>query len=158
MEARTVTRMAGIMGWVLLLATWVAVLIGYTSLPARIPIHFNARGAADNYGPRASIWLLLALLTGVFLLLSALGRHAHRLPRTATEPPPDMARLRLFFAWLRLSVLLVFVIDIAQLFPAVLGAAERERNWLLPLNLLLVFLPTGWFLWTVLRGRARQEG
>lgn len=45
----------------------------WSSLPARVPTHFNLRGQADGYSERASLWKILVFLavlsTGLFLLL-----------------------------------------------------------------------------------------
>ncbi|GAA4330675.1 hypothetical protein GCM10023184_21960 [Flaviaesturariibacter amylovorans] len=139
-----------------MLTLWILVAISYERLPRTIPIHFNALGEADGFGPRFTVWLLLGLLTGIFLLLSAIGRHVHRFPRKSGEGPATEAEyrtLRLFFQWLKLSILLVFAIDIALLFPAVMGNATRQRPWLLPVNIGILLLPTAWLLWTVLRQR-----
>ena len=54
----------------------------YSRLPERIPIHFGFTGEPDNWGPRATIWLLPALglvMSGMLFGLAATAGPAARL-------------------------------------------------------------------------------
>lgn len=57
----------------LIAAMCAATLYYWPSLPARVPVHWDAVGAVDGYGPRAALWLLgpglmaLAALAGALL-------------------------------------------------------------------------------------------
>jgi uncharacterized membrane protein len=42
----------------LIAAMCAATLYYWPSLPERVPVHWNAQGAADGHGPRAALWLL----------------------------------------------------------------------------------------------------
>lgn len=56
--------------WLLLLASLVAGVILYPSLPDRIPMHWNLQGQIDRYGGRAEgVFGMLALNVGLYLLL-----------------------------------------------------------------------------------------
>lgn len=61
---RTITVIDAAAALVLLLGWWVA-LANYSTLPSRIPTHFNFKGQADNYGPPWMILLLPAISTVV---------------------------------------------------------------------------------------------
>lgn len=50
-----------------------AALLLYSSLPARIPVHWNAAGQVDGVGPRAAIFALPALVALLIALWSALA-------------------------------------------------------------------------------------
>lgn len=49
----------------LVLAALAAVVVTYPGLPERIPLHWNAHGAVDGYGPR---WMLLVVGPGAMIL------------------------------------------------------------------------------------------
>lgn len=53
--------------FILVLASGAMMLVSYPRLPERIPIHYNFSGEADGWGPRNSIFVLVA----VFTVLSA---------------------------------------------------------------------------------------
>lgn len=59
---RTLPLAGVILGFVLVAAN-------YTSLPDSIPMHFNARGEVDDYGPKLLLWILPALNLGLFVLV-----------------------------------------------------------------------------------------
>ena len=65
------TSIAGI------LFIWVYVFIRYTSLPEIIPVHFSFDGKADNYGNRATIFIMPAIITVVTAGLFLLNRFPH---------------------------------------------------------------------------------
>jgi hypothetical protein len=50
-----------------LLAAWVM-----PTLPARVATHFGVSGAADAYGSPSSLWLLPAVIGGMYVFLAAL--------------------------------------------------------------------------------------
>jgi uncharacterized membrane protein len=54
------------------LAAFGATLALYGSLPARMPLHWNALGEIDRYGSRASAFLLPAVMAACLLLLALL--------------------------------------------------------------------------------------
>ena len=60
-----------------ILFIWVYVIIRYTSLPEIIPVHFSFDGKADNYGSRATIFIMPAIITVVTAGLFLLNRFPH---------------------------------------------------------------------------------
>lgn len=61
----------------LLILIWGFTIVHYFDLPETIPIHFNAKGDADGFGNKATIWLLPAIATFTFLLMFLLNRYPH---------------------------------------------------------------------------------
>jgi uncharacterized membrane protein len=57
-----------------MLATLAATLLMYQQLPARIPVHWNASGEIDRYGPRAAIFVHSAVMLLFMLLWTVLPR------------------------------------------------------------------------------------
>jgi uncharacterized membrane protein len=58
----------------IVLATLAATLFVYAELPAQIPVHWNAHGQIDRYGPRATIFVQTAVMLLFILLWMALPR------------------------------------------------------------------------------------
>ncbi|MCX6130355.1 MAG: DUF1648 domain-containing protein, partial [Proteobacteria bacterium] len=56
-----------------------AIVIGtqWTSMPEAIPIHFSFAGAIDGMGPKSSLFLLLCIMTSIYLLLTFLSQFPH---------------------------------------------------------------------------------
>ena len=46
-------------------------------LPDRIPIHFGLRGQPDAWGDKVTIWILPAVATVIFGVLTAVSRYPH---------------------------------------------------------------------------------
>jgi uncharacterized membrane protein len=49
-------------------------LFYYSSLPEQMPIHFDSGGQADDYGPRAMIFLLPGIAIATSVLVGLIGR------------------------------------------------------------------------------------
>ena len=58
---------------VLLVAMIVYAITNYTSLPDEIPIHFNGRGDADDWGSKGMIFLLPGLCIFLFVMMNVIG-------------------------------------------------------------------------------------
>jgi len=56
----------------LILLSWVYTGIEYSSLPDTIPTHFNAKGEADGYNGKSTLWIVCGIFTvltiGIFYL------------------------------------------------------------------------------------------
>lgn len=61
---------------ILLLAMFAVVGISWSGLPDFIPTHYNAAGAPDHYGSKESVWLLPAIGTSLYLLMTVIARLA----------------------------------------------------------------------------------
>lgn len=52
----------------IILFVWIFTIFIYKSLPSSIPMHWNISGQADSFGPKSNIFLLPAVITGVYFL------------------------------------------------------------------------------------------
>jgi uncharacterized membrane protein len=57
---------------VIFVATLAATLLAWPHLPERIPVHWNAHGEIDGYGPRASIFVHSGVMLAMLLLWTVL--------------------------------------------------------------------------------------
>jgi uncharacterized membrane protein len=134
----------GILPWLLLAALFVFALIVYPGLPAQLPSHFNLCGTPDATASKTTIWVLL----GVFLLIELVMSVLIRFPGAFNMPVKvdDGNRAAL----VRLSMQLMRAIKLAiallawLVVAAVLG--DVAGPWIMPLTLVFVFLPLGYYL------------
>jgi uncharacterized membrane protein len=66
-----VSRIFEVLGLAVVAAAWLLAAQVVPTLPARIPTHFGVSGAADAYGPHSSLWLMPAVITGMYVFLGA---------------------------------------------------------------------------------------
>lgn len=64
-------------GVVLLIALWIWVWTSYKDLPNEIPAHYNFKGEADSFGGKATIFLLPAIATFLFVVMTIINRYPH---------------------------------------------------------------------------------
>lgn len=55
-----------------LLYPTVSLLLAWGELPETVPVHFDAAGEPDRFGPKGSLWTLPLVTIGTWLFLSAL--------------------------------------------------------------------------------------
>jgi uncharacterized membrane protein len=60
-----------------LLFSWIFTIFQYSKLPSIIAIHFSSNGNADNFGDKATIFILPAIISIVLIGLSVLCRYPH---------------------------------------------------------------------------------
>lgn len=66
-----------LLAWAALAALLIISFSYYNSLPAEIPVHFNASGTPDSYGSKWTFLLFPVLGGGLFLILLFVGRVPH---------------------------------------------------------------------------------
>ena len=71
----------------LLILIWGYTLVNYLDLPETIPTHFNAKGEADDFGHKATVWILPAIATFLFAVMFILNLfpHVHNYMVNVTE-------------------------------------------------------------------------
>ncbi len=69
-ETGWATRAIRVAACALGVATWIAVIMQYPSMPQTIPTHFDIAGTADGWGPKGSIFLLMGIYTALLVGLT----------------------------------------------------------------------------------------
>ncbi len=119
-----------------LLGVTVYTVIRYGSLPAKIPTHFDGAGAADGFGHKSSLvmliflaWMLFGVLSAVAFLPPDAWSVPNRNPRTLAAAGDMLAVMKLvtvlMFCWLILC--------------SVLG--RNLGQWFLPVTMVGMFAP-----------------
>ena len=97
----------------IVLLAWFRVALWYwPGLPARVPMHFNAAGKVDGWGPRWTIWLLPAVGVVLAVFLTVLSRFPHTFNYPCAITPENAERqyrmARLLLGIVKLGVAVLF--------------------------------------------------
>ena len=74
-------------GYSMLVIYWVMTIVSFSTLPENIPIHYNGLGEVDNYGGKASIFLLPIIGTFLFTILTVLNKNPENFNFTTKNYP-----------------------------------------------------------------------
>ena len=146
----TVDKLAELLGWIMLLAIWGLTITHYSTLPDTIPTHFNGAGEPDGFGSKASIIGLPFIATLLFIGLTVLNRYPHSF--NYPSPVTQNNALRLYtlatrmLRYLKLVLVLVFGGIEFMTIQNATGKAAGLGVWVLPLTLVLIFLPLIYFV------------
>ena len=118
-------------------------IMEYSSLPDRIPTHFNAQGNADGYSEKAMIWLLPGLAWVIIPIIFLLSKqpHLHNYPIKVTQ---ENAKT-LFTYSTQMSRILNLIIGVSFLYivyrsiAIAKGEVQNLRNYFLPVFLCAIF-------------------
>ncbi len=137
-------------GWLTLMLMWLMAFVQYTKLPDTIPIHYDAKGLADGFGENSGILTLPFIATCLFAGLTYLNKFPHIFNYTTTitaENASDQyhASTRTL-RYLKLIIVVVFGFIEFKTIQVATGQAEGLGKWFLPLILLLMSLPTVYFI------------
>lgn len=134
-----------ILGCLTLFSFWVMILISFSDLPEKIPIHYNALGEVDNYGKKSSVFLLPIIGTFLFIILTMINKNPenfnYKINITEENAEKQYTNATKMVRWLKFIVILVFfIIDYIGIQIAK-GNAEGLGIYFLPLILGIVFIP-----------------
>jgi uncharacterized membrane protein len=97
---------------IVLLTSFGVALWYWPGLPARVPMHFNAAGKVDGWGPKPTVWLLPVIGVVLAVPLTVLSRFPHTFNYPCVITPENAERqyrmARLLLAIVKLSLAVVF--------------------------------------------------
>lgn len=145
LEKRSLDWSIELLGWLVLLCSWVYVFASYADLPETIPTHYNGLGKADGFGNKSLLFSLVGIGQALYIGLFVLNFYPH-LFNYMTKITEDNA-LQQYTASTRLIRLINFVIalifsylSIKSVHNALNGRQDLDA-WVLPVFLCLLFIP-----------------
>jgi uncharacterized membrane protein len=97
---------------IVLLASFGVALWYWPGLPARVPMHFNAAGKVDGWGPKSTVWLLPVVGLVLAAFLTVLSRFPHTFNYPCAITPENAERqyrmARLLLGIVKLSTVVLF--------------------------------------------------
>lgn len=153
----TFDKAVELIGLLFLIAFWVFVVWAYSQLGDKIPIHFNFKGEVDRYGSKNSLFLLPIIATICYGGLSFLNRYPHIFNYTSTITEENAARQYTYatqlLRLLKVIIVLIFLIITIFTFLAGKGLNNHLGSWFVPMVLVMLFLPTGYYLYKSVRSK-----
>lgn len=132
-----------------IVSLWVVVLLKYSTLPERIPTHFNFKNEVDGYGGKDTILLLPIIGSAIYILLSVVNKFPHffNYPTTITE---ENASRQYQFATrlirlLKAGIALTFLCIIFMTFEAIDGHNPLPGYLIFPMVIAFIFAPIIWY-------------
>ncbi len=146
-----------ILGWIFIGILWLLTVYFFSLLPATIPTHFNAYGKVDDYGSKATILILPIISSVLFIGLTILNKYPQifNFPSEITEENAlkQYTLATRMIRILKLSLALVFSLIFIQICLASSGITVGFGILLLPVTLLLIFVPIGYFVIKMFRSK-----
>lgn len=128
---------------VVMISVFLYVIATWTSLPDKVPTHFNFAGEPDQWGGKASLLLLMGVTAVLYAGLSLLTRFPHifNYPCTITDQNRRRQYLlaRQMLTALKTELVLVFSFINWQTIAVARGAATDKTGWFTPVLLIVVF-------------------
>jgi len=127
----------------------------YSRLPERIATHFNGAGAANGFGARSTLWVLVGI---AFLLYAALSAISF-LPRVVNLKRPlaperekmVLAESMAMVGWIKVELCWMFAYLCLAMVRNGMGLQVGLGAWFLPVTLVVVFGTCAFYMMRVFR-------
>ncbi len=144
-------------GALLLAAFLIVVAASWSSLPERMPLHFDLSGQPDGWGSRSAVLVLPGIALAQFLLLTVLARFPHRhnysVPITAENAERQYRLARRMLHVLKLLMVVLFFAIFLGSWGVATGRFDGLPGVLVWLPLAGIFLLIGWHMLQSRRAR-----
>jgi uncharacterized membrane protein len=122
----------------------------YSRLPERIATHFNEAGAANGFGARSTLWVLVGVAVLLYATLSAISF----VPRAVSLKRPlaperekvVLAESMAMVGWIKVEVCWMFAYICLAMVRNGMGLQVGLGWWFLPVTLLAVLGTCGFFM------------
>ncbi|RYZ95691.1 MAG: DUF1648 domain-containing protein [Sphingobacteriaceae bacterium] len=161
LKLATIDLVLEVLGWLSLALLWVLTIVNYPGLPETVPIHFNASGKADGYGSKATILLLPAISTVLYLAMTAINKYPHLfnyggVKITMVNALFHYTNSTRLFRVLKIKIVLIFTVIVHYTNSMAMGQDSGLGKWLLPFILGMIFIPIVFYIIYTLRNK-REE-
>ncbi|MGO4538866.1 DUF1648 domain-containing protein [Paenibacillus sp. 2TAB19] len=138
----TIERLHDWICFALILLSYVFLIFKWSDLPATIPIHYNARGVADGWGGRATLFILptiaLILYAGL-TLLRRIPHHFNYIVQITEQNAVAQYRLSLMLlSWIKLEIVVLFGYIQWSTIQNAAGLSSGLGIWMLPVSLFIL--------------------
>ncbi len=115
----------------------------YSRLPERIATHFNVEGAANGFGAKSTLWVLVGIVVLLYLTLTAIGSLS-KVVKLQRPLAPERERIVLaesmaMVGWIKASICWMFAYICLAMVRNGMGLQVGLGAWFLPATLVLVF-------------------
>ncbi len=135
---------------VLLVTMWLAAIYGYIQAPDIVPIHFNGSGEPDGFGSKATIFLMPAIGSALYALITFINQYPQifNYPVTITDEnrQRNYQYATRMLRILKLCLLLIFNYSVIEIYLASVHKTEGLGRWTLFIIIFLVNVPLIYFI------------
>ncbi|MEP0712174.1 DUF1648 domain-containing protein [Algoriphagus sp.] len=129
---------------VAILAIWGLAISHYSSLPDTIPTHFNAAGQPDDFGGKATLFILPILSTILFIGLTLLNRHPeifnYPVDITLENASAQYKNIQRMMRYLKMVIVMIFGAILYRNIQIGQGIRDSLGSWFLPITLTAIFI------------------
>jgi len=127
------------------LLLWLNTIYHYSSLPARIPVHYNMEGVIDRYGGKETIFLLpvIGILLVLFLRMLNKVPHIFNYPvKLTAENAAQQYRIATrLLRVIQLGIVVLFLIINNMIIHGAVTGSATSSKWLIPFLAISMILP-----------------
>jgi len=138
------------LGSLAIVALWGLVISNYSSLPDSIPTHFNAAGSPDEFGGKATLFILPITSTLTFFGLTFLNMFPeifnYPVEITGENAPAQYRNTTRMMRYLKMILVVIFGFIVFKNIQVAHGIQEGLGNWFLPIATVFLFLPLVYFI------------
>ena len=132
-----------------------ASLHGPQPLPERIPMHFDAAGNANGWGPPSSLTLLPVVAAGLYLLITVISLLPTGIKSAVKLTPESRERIqtltRRMLVWLKAELVCLFLCIQWFILAGIREGSNSIPPLAVPAFLVVIFATVGWHIVAVFR-------
>ena len=137
-------------GIIILVIMWTLSAFNYYHSTDTVPIHFNLSGQPDGYGSKVTLLLLPIIPTVIYFGMTQLNKYPH-IFNYMTKITEENAKHQYTIATrmiriLKVSVVLIFTIDILSALLMTFGVVDGLGQWSFPVTILILAVPTTYLI------------
>ena len=153
-EPTIADKVVEILGWFVLLVTWIFTIASYSNLPDTIPIHYNGAGKADGFGSKINILILPFIATILYVGITVANKfpHVFNYPTRITEENAlrQYTNATRMMRYLKLALVVLFGLIAFKTIQSTRGQSAGLGIWFLPLKMFNYKLPQ-WLLQNIVQ-------
>jgi uncharacterized membrane protein len=149
-ELTIIDKVLEMTGLFLIVLLWLLTIYNFLRLPSSIPLHFSSSGEPDNYGNKATLFLIPFINTVLFILLSYLNKRPHLFnfpvkitPENAQAQYKNAIRL---LRVMKLVIGIIFTTIVIVTWTAFQQEYSKPPGWLLPFIFGIIIFPSAFFI------------
>ena len=146
-------RILDIIGWILLIGTLAYLILGWSSFPDQIPMHYNRAGEIDRWGGRGEIIVIEVVMWILYLGIGLVEKYPQIWNTGVEVTPQNKERVYRILKYMLKTLKTLTALIFAYLIVNSLQGTPLP-GWFTPVTLILVFGDMAF--WMVLLYRIRK--
>lgn len=152
-ENTKVDRILDLIGWIMLIGTPAYLILGWSSFPDQIPMHYNGAGEIDRWGGKGEIIFLEVMMWILYLGIGLVEKYPQIWNTGVEVTPQNREKVYRILKYMLKTLKTLTALIFAYLIVNSLQGAPLP-GWFTPATLILVFGDMAF--WLVLLYRIRK--